>query len=166
MNKGRLHAKSYTVCGTPEYLSPELVLSKGHDKSVDYWALGCLIFELFTGGTPFQDDFQQNIFRKIINSKDHIAVPDGVNPHLGGLCQRLLEPDPAFRLGSLNGGVTDIKNHHLFAGINWDGLVKKEIQPPFIPSITSALDTSNFDVYEEEDDIIPFHGDQALFANF
>jgi serine/threonine protein kinase len=55
---GALQTKSFTLCGTPEYLSPELVLSRGHDKSVDYWALGCLVYELLVGRTPFQDDNQ------------------------------------------------------------------------------------------------------------
>lgn len=56
---GRPQAKSFTLCGTPEYLSPELVLSKGHDKSADYWALGCLVFELLVGRTPFAHDNHQ-----------------------------------------------------------------------------------------------------------
>lgn len=52
----QLQPKSFTLCGTPEYLAPELVLSRGHDKSVDFWALGCLLYELLVGHTPFQVD--------------------------------------------------------------------------------------------------------------
>lgn len=59
--RGKIHHKSFTLCGTPEYLSPELVLSKGHDKSADYWALGCLIFELLVGHTPFAHDNHQEV---------------------------------------------------------------------------------------------------------
>ena len=60
--------KSQTLCGTPEYLSPELVLQKGHNHCVDYWAFGCLVFELLTNDTPFADPHQSRIFKKIVNS--------------------------------------------------------------------------------------------------
>ena len=59
--RGKIHHKSFTLCGTPEYLSPELVLSKGHDKSADYWALGCLLYELLVGHTPFANDNHQEV---------------------------------------------------------------------------------------------------------
>lgn len=75
---GRPQAKSFTLCGTPEYLSPELVLSKGHDKSADYWALGCLIYELLVGHTPFQHDNQQEIFKRIIQSTRYLHFPKQV----------------------------------------------------------------------------------------
>ena len=75
---GRAQAKSFTLCGTPEYLSPELVLSKGHDKSADYWALGCLIYELLVGHTPFQHDNQQEIFKRIIQSTRYLHFPKQV----------------------------------------------------------------------------------------
>ena len=67
--------KSQTLCGTPEYLSPELVLQRGHNHCVDYWAFGCLVYELLTNDTPFADPSQNRIFKKIVNS-------DKLMPHL------------------------------------------------------------------------------------
>jgi cGMP-dependent protein kinase len=163
---GTLYRKSFTVCGTPEYLAPELVLSKGHDKGVDHWALGCLIYELLVGTTPFADDRQQNTFRKIVNCKKYLVFPEGVDRSFKELCTSLLEPEPSFRLGSLNGGDQDIKSHPFFRTIDWEALMSRSIQAPYRPSINNPLDTSNFDYFEDEDDVVPYYGDQSLFIEF
>ncbi|CAM9760040.1 unnamed protein product, partial [Choristocarpus tenellus] len=71
-----IHNKSFTLCGTPDYLAPELVLSKGHDKSVDYWALGCFLYELLVGRTPFTDAHQAEIFKKVMRSDRFLKFPN------------------------------------------------------------------------------------------
>mmetsp|Transcript_34552 Transcript_34552/g.91733 ORF Transcript_34552/g.91733 Transcript_34552/m.91733 type:complete len:538 (+) Transcript_34552:963-2576(+) len=169
MKDGKVCAKSFTICGTPEYLSPELIQSSGHDKSVDYWALGCLVYELLVGQTPFQDDNQREIFRKITNSKKHLAFPKGMNPSAVDLIRRLLTPNPAFRLGNLSGAVDDIMNHAWFGeseSFAWEKLNMKQLTPPYVPRIRDPLDTSNFDPYAEEDHVPRFNGSQAAFASF
>jgi serine/threonine protein kinase len=167
--KGKVEQlQSFTLCGTPEYLSPELVLSKGHDKSVDYWALGCLIFELLVGQTPFADQHQSEIFKKIIHSERSIHFPVGFDANARDLVQRLLMKNPAQRLGNLAGGVGDIQNHPWFvaAGFDWSALESRTVSPPYSPPIADALDTANFDQYQEDDNVEPYYGSQAPFEAF
>jgi cGMP-dependent protein kinase len=164
---GSLQTKSFTLCGTPEYLSPELVLSRGHDKSVDYWALGCLIYELLVGRTPFQDDNQNEIFKKIIHSHKSLAFPKGIDADAVDLIKKLLAPNPAFRLGNLMGGVSEIQQHPFFKGFSWQSLEARQVPAPYVPHIKDAMDVDCFDdMGDEEDVIIPYTGPQKYFDEF
>jgi len=163
---GTLHTKSFTLCGTPEYLSPELVLSRGHDKSVDYWALGCLIYELMVGRTPFQDDNQAEIFKKIIHSSKSLAFPKGFDPDATDMIKKLLAPNPAFRLGNLLGGVREIMDHAFFRGFDWKALIAKQVEPPYKPVVRDPLDMSNFDPYPDDEVVVPYTGPQHFFEQF
>ena len=166
--RGKVHNKSFTLCGTPEYLSPELVLSKGHDKSADYWALGCLVFELLVGRTPFAHDNHQEVFKRILQSAKFLRCPSKMNPAVVDLIQKLLTPNPSMRLGSLEGGTDDVKEHSWFKDVSfeWARLDRRGYKAPYVPKIKDPLDTSNFDPYPEEESIKPYKGDQAIFADF
>ncbi len=114
MHKNQLKTKSFTICGTPDYLAPEIILSRGHDKGVDYWSLGCFVFELIVGRTPFADPHQAEIFKKAVRSDRYLIFPKDFDPNAEDLIRRLLRSNCAFRLGNLGGGTSDIINHPWF----------------------------------------------------
>lgn len=112
-----------------------MVLTQGHDKSADYWAFGALVYELLCGHTPFESSNQQRTFEKIVHSQKHLAFPQEFDPHAKSIIRRLLHPNAALRLGSLQNGIDDIKNHAFFAmsNIDFDGLLGGETEMPYLP---------------------------------
>ncbi len=147
-----IEKKSYTLCGTPEYLAPELVYGRGHDKSVDYWAFGILIYELTVGYSPFCDPSldQTIICRNIVSGK--LSFPSqgfgkkGVyDPKCKDIVKKLLVRDSKLRLGNLQGGVDDIFHEHWFSEFNFEKMMDKTIKAPWVPAIKNPEDMSHFD---------------------
>lgn len=158
--------KTTTLCGTPEYLAPELVLSRGHNRAVDYWALGVFIYELVTGNTPFFDNNQSRIFVKIINATKVLNFPSSLRPSVMDLIRKLLNPNPVLRLGMLKGHWEDIKQHVWFKGVQFSRLDQKEYRGPWVPKVRADLDDSNFDTFEGDGHIPKYKGDQSVFKEF
>jgi len=145
--------RTYTLCGTPEYIAPEVLLNKGHGKPVDWWTLGILIYEMIVGYPPFVDEDPMGIYQKILAGK--FAFPSSFDKEAKGLVKKLLTADLGKRFGNLKNGVDDIKQHKWFKNLNWQDLLNKKIPPKFKPVVKSTSDTSNFDDYPDSDEQPP-----------
>ena len=131
---------TYTMCGTAEYLAPEILFGKGYDKTCDWFSFGVVIFEMFCGYHPFKSKGQK-IDPKIYLRKTYI--PDKVGKTARDLIEKLFVCNPQKRLGYKSSD--EIKNHPFFKGIDFDKVLRKEYKPPFIPKLKDDTDLRYFD---------------------
>ncbi|KAL2760111.1 hypothetical protein ACRALDRAFT_2024165 [Sodiomyces alcalophilus JCM 7366] len=132
-----------TFCGTPEFMAPEILLDKKYGRAVDWWAFGVLIYQMLLQQSPFRGEDEDEIYDAIL--ADEPLYPIHMPRDSVSILQKLLTREPDQRLGSGPTDAQEIMSQPFFRNINWDDIFHKRVQPPFIPTIKNATDTSNFD---------------------
>jgi len=132
-----------TFCGTPDYIAPEIIKEIPYGFSVDWWALGVLLYEMLAGQPPFDAETEEELFPAIL--RNEVLFPQWLNKEPVDFTKKLLIKDPEGRIGSGPTGEADLKGHPFFSGMDWVKLEAREIEPPFKPASKKGNVTANFD---------------------
>ncbi|EEY62499.1 cAMP-dependent protein kinase catalytic subunit alpha, putative [Phytophthora infestans T30-4] len=169
------NARNLTLCGSMDYMAPEVLLRQSHDQRVDIWSFGIIMYELLLGKTPFYHENPRKLGRRITH--DDVEFPnefEDKHPLACDLINQLLVKNPDERLASMD----KIKQHRFFSRMftcpeDWQLLLRRECEAPFVPKIDGPLDTSFFqtidDDYREEleADVEPYFEDGSnIFSDF
>ncbi|RKP20702.1 kinase-like protein [Rozella allomycis CSF55] len=147
LSKVTIDGKSTTMCGTVEYMAPEIIKSLPYGPAVDWWSFGILAHDMILGATPFGSNNKKKTMDRICNER--LKLPKFVSPDARDLLNKLLKKNPLERLGSLKlndakSGFASIKNHRFFRKIDWKKLENLQLTSPITPKIDSTNDTSCF----------------------
>jgi serine/threonine protein kinase len=145
---------TYTICGTPEYIAPEMVRHVPHSNSVDWWTLGILVHEMLMGITPFADKREQQddlaVYKRIADFQvSSLKLSKRLSMDAQDFIKRLLDSNPAKRLGHMStGGAVSVKNHPWLMLLHWPSLIDQTFLSPFNPNVSHSGDPRNFRCYQ------------------
>lgn len=134
---------THTFCGTIEYMAPEILMRSGHGKAVDWWSLGALMYDMLTGAPPFTAENRKKTIDKILKAK--LNLPPYLTNEARGLLKKLLKKNVHERLGSGPEDGDPIKASAFFRHINWEDVLNRKLEPPFMPTLSDETDVSQFD---------------------
>uniref|UniRef100_A0A1A7XDL5 Uncharacterized protein n=1 Tax=Iconisemion striatum TaxID=60296 RepID=A0A1A7XDL5_9TELE len=149
MKKVEMGKKTWTFCGSPGRVAPEVILNRGHGVCADLWSLGVFVFELLSGGLPFDGSDPLKILTATLDGIDQIEFPKIISNDACDLVKKLCRSNPTERLGCQKNGVKDVQSHEWFEGFSWDGFRKGTLTPPVTPKDSHFLENSTCASYTE-----------------
>ncbi|ORM40303.1 cAMP-dependent protein kinase catalytic subunit PRKX [Babesia sp. Xinjiang] len=138
--------KTYTVCGTHDYLAPEIFLRCGHGVEADWWSLGVLVYEILTGAPPFHASDPCATYDLAL--ENCVRFPRSIRFEVKDFIRRLLVVNPRKRLGGNNS--SELYSHKFFRGLDWMKMLSKQLKPPIVPRVSGIADTTNYMNYPDD----------------